>query len=590
MHILWRGDILQRLRLVSGLILFAFAATHFLNHALGLFSIDWMQAVQQWRWTVTRSWPGTIVLLGALITHIGLALYKLAGRATLRLPRWELTQLLLGLSIPFLLFPHIVNTRIAHVFFGVNDIYVYELARLWPASALTQSLLLILVWVHGCMGIHYWLRLWAPYRRAMPLLLAGAIVLPIAALGGFIVAGSSIASSIEVPRMFDNLKAATRWPSPSAEETLAWLRLLARVEFALLLGVIAACIAWSYVARFIAPKVTITYTGGPTLRVAPGPTLLEISRMFKVPHASVCGGRARCSTCRVRIDRGTGTIAPATFPEQVTLGSIGAPANVRLACQIRPRDTTIVTRLLKATTTGPEAAEMEEADSGGVEKELAVMFVDLREFTRFSQKRLPFDVVFVLNEFFAVVGAAIAENGGWIDKFLGDGVLAVFGQRSGVEIGCRQALRTACAIDLSLDHINAKLETEVGRPLQVGIGIDAGPLLLGRIGYGEAVDFTVIGNAVNVASRLEALAKKNGLQVMLSSEVARRAGWEAGEDLKQSVSVRGVAEPMQVVGLARSRDLPVSILVAADEEKEKPMTWSMGFWVGGKDGGAGAGR
>jgi adenylate cyclase len=124
MHILWRGDILQRLRLVSGLILFAFVLTHFLNHALGLFSVDWMQEVQQWRWVVTRSWPGTVVLLAALITHIALALYKLAGRATLRLPRWEMIQLLLGLTIPFLLFPHIVNTRIAHVYFGVNDIYV----------------------------------------------------------------------------------------------------------------------------------------------------------------------------------------------------------------------------------------------------------------------------------------------------------------------------------------------------------------------------------------------------------------------------------------------------------------------------------
>src|SRR4051812_32078458 len=150
MNILWRGDIRQRLRLVSGLILFSFALTHFLNHALGLFSVDWMQEVQQWRWVVTRSWPGTIVLLGALITHISLALYKLAGRATLRLPRWEMIQLLLGLTIPFLLFPHIVNTRIAHVYFGVNDIYVYELARLWPASAITQSLLLVIVWVHAC--------------------------------------------------------------------------------------------------------------------------------------------------------------------------------------------------------------------------------------------------------------------------------------------------------------------------------------------------------------------------------------------------------------------------------------------------------
>ena len=580
MHILWRGDVLQRLRLASGLILFCFVLTHFLNHALGLFSLDWMQDVQQWRWAVTRSWPGTIILLSALVTHIGLALYKLAGRATLRLPRWEAVQVGLGLAIPFLLFPHIVNTRIAHVFFGVNDFYVYELARLWPASALTQSLLLVIVWVHGCIGIHFWLRLYAPYRRAVPLLLAAAIVVPLAALGGFIVAGSGVASAIEVPRVFDNLKELTHWPSEGDGAQLAWLRTLVRIEFAGLLAVVAACIAWSYLARFAGPKVTIAYTGGPTIKVPQGPTLLEISRAAKVPHASVCGGRARCSTCRVRIDRGASTLPPPAFPEAVTLGSIGAPPNVRLACQIRPTESMIVTRLLKAATAGPEAAELEEADSGGVEKPLAVMFVDLRNFTRFSEKRLPFDVVFVLNEFFGVVGAAISENGGWIDKFLGDGLLAVFGQSAGVEVACRQALRTVRAIDLALDHVNAKLEAEIGRRLEVGIGVDAGPLLLGRIGYGEAVDFTVIGNAVNVASRLEALSKEKGFQVVISREVARHAGWEPTEGETMQVPVRGVAEPVEVIGIVRGRDLPASILAYTDAEKEKPMAWTMGLWRG----------
>jgi len=213
------------------------------------------------------------------------------------------------------------------------------------------------------------------------------------------------------------------------------------------------------------------------------------------------------------------------------------------------------------------------------------MFVDLRDFTRFSEKRLPFDVVFVLNEFFGVIGSAISEHGGWIDKFLGDGLLAVFGQRDGVEVACRQALRTVRAIDLALDHINAKLEAEIGRPLQVGIGVDAGPLLLGRIGYGEAVDFTVIGNAVNVASRLEALSKEKGFQVVISREVARQAGWDPGAEATMQVSVRGVAAPVEVIGIARGRDLPASILTYADDEKERPKAWAMGLWGG--DGGTG---
>ncbi len=364
MHILWRGDILQKLRLVSGLILFTFVATHLLNHALGIFSVDWMQSVQQWRWVVTRSWPGTIILLGALVTHVGLALYKVAGRANFRLPRWEFLQVALGLSIPFLLLPHIVNTRIAHVFFGVNDIYVYELARLWPASAITQSLLLVIVWVHGCIGIHFWLRLYAPYRRVMPVLLAVAIVVPLAALGGFVVAGRGVASAIEVPRVFDSLKNVTHWPTAEDGATLAWLRTLSRFEFAGLLTVVAASIGWAYFARFVGPKVTIAYTGGPTIKTAQGPTLLEISRMYKVPHASVCGGRARCSTCRVRIDKGAATLPAPVFPEIVTLGGINAPPNVRLACQIRPTGNLVVTRLLKAATTGPESVDLEEAELG----------------------------------------------------------------------------------------------------------------------------------------------------------------------------------------------------------------------------------
>ncbi|NIO39974.1 MAG: adenylate/guanylate cyclase domain-containing protein, partial [Burkholderiales bacterium] len=106
--------------------------------------------------------------------------------------------------------------------------------------------------------------------------------------------------------------------------------------------------------------------------------------------------------------------------------------------------------------------------------------------------------------FFGVVGATIATHGGWIDKFLGDGLLAVFGQHDGFNLGCRKALRAARAIDYALESINEKLKSELKQPLEVGIGISGGSLLLGRIGYGEAVDFTVIGSPVNVASRLEA--------------------------------------------------------------------------------------
>jgi adenylate cyclase len=134
MHVLARGDLLQRLRLATGLILFTFAATHFLNHALGLVSLDAMQTMQDWRKVVTRSWPGSVILLGAFLTHILLALYKLSTRLTWKMPVWEATQIVSGLSIPLFLITHVVFNRGAASLAGTNDTYAYEVSTSGPAS------------------------------------------------------------------------------------------------------------------------------------------------------------------------------------------------------------------------------------------------------------------------------------------------------------------------------------------------------------------------------------------------------------------------------------------------------------------------
>lgn len=563
MHILWRGDWSQRLRLVSGLVLFTFATTHFLNHALGLFDLQTMYEVQQWRWLVTRSTLGTIVLGTALATHVVLALEKLMHRATLRMPAWELVQLLLGLSIPFLLFPHIVNTRVARSLFGVNDTYLYELARLWPDGALLQSTLLVIVWIHGCIGIHFWLRLYAPYRRFQTLLLLVAMLIPIAALLGFMVGGRAVAHMTANTETFSEIKRLSNWPSAANADTLATYRFMVKVAFAAMLATALAIFMWPAVRTRFFPQFKVTYTDGPVVSCARGPTLLEISRLNGVPHASICGGRARCSTCRVRIEDGGDSLPAPAFPEIVTLGSIKAPQRVRLACQIRPVADLTVTRMLKAAST--TAMDVNVTDFGdGVEKSLAVMVLDLRDFTRLSQSKLPHDIVFLLNELFSAAGSAITRHDGWIDKFMGDGLLAVFGEKGGIEMGCRQALRAARAIDIALDNVNAKLESEVGRPLRIGIGIEAGPLLMGRIGFGPSVDVTVIGNTVNVASRLEGLAKDRGVQIVVSRAAAVMAGWDPPPEIVSAEKIAGLKDPLQIVSVLRGRDLPTSILTPED--------------------------
>lgn len=566
MHILARGDIFQRLRLASGLLLFIFALAHFLNTAVGLVSLEQMDEIDRWRVWVIRSLPGTIIFASALVVHITLALYKLANRSTLRLPPWELVQILFGLLIPFLLFPHIVNTRIAHVYFGVTDNYLYELARLWPASAIIQSTLLLLVWVHGCLGIHFWLRLSPPYRAMQPVLLFLAIIVPLAALAGFMISGRAVASLIENPEALQRVKELTHWPNAADGDLLATYRTIVRLGFLGVLGIVALAFSWRYFLHLSAPRVTISYAGGPTVTVAKGPTLLEISRANRIAHASVCGGRARCSTCRVRIEEGGEGLPPPVFPESVTLAAIEAPSNVRLACQIRPDKPITITRLLRPGSTGPQAAGLTESDSNGTEKPLAILVVNMREFADLSARKLPYDVVFLLNEFFAAVATVIKAQGGTIDKFVGDGVIAVFGQRQGVESGCRQALRAIRGIDLALDHLNSAIAPELGRPIQIAAGLYAGPLILGRLGFGESVDMTVIGEAVKVAFELTDVAKDRNVQLVLSADVAHRAGWHPEANVLTRQAMHTLGEPIEIIEVARGRDLAVSILAPGKGE------------------------
>ncbi len=570
MHILTRGDILQRLRLASGLILSLFALTHFLNTAVGLVSLEQMDQLDRWRTVVTRSLPGTIILAAALVIHILLALYKVATRTTFRLPWWELVQIGLGLLIPFLLFPHIVNTRIANNFFNVEDNYLYELARLWPANAILQSTLLVIVWIHGCLGIHFWLRLSETYRAFQPILLFLAFTIPIAALGGFMISGRAVSALIENPDNFARVRELTRWPNAEANEMLAWYRVLVRAGFLGVLGLIASVFAIRYIPWLAAPKIAVKYAGGPTVNVQIGPTLLEISRLSGVPHASVCGGRARCSTCRVRIEEGGENLPPAVFPESVTLAAIEAPANVRLACQIRPSKPLTVTRLLRPVGTGPEAVGVQESESSGTEKPLAVLYVNMREFNELTRTKLPYDVVFLLNQFFTSVGTAIRAQGGFIDKFVGDGVIAVFGQRQGVEAGCRQALRAIRAMDLALDHLNSVIGPDLGRPVRIAAGLHAGHLILGRMGHGVTVDLTVIGPAVRIALDLADVAKERDVQLVLSLDAARLAGWEPEAAAVTSVPARGLDEPLEVVDVPRGRDLAVTILAPVRGEQAAP--------------------
>ncbi|RDI59605.1 adenylate/guanylate cyclase domain-containing protein [Microvirga subterranea] len=539
----------REIRLASGLVLGAFLLMHFSNHALGLVSVSAMEQGRQWFNLVWRNPFGTVLLYGSLIVHFLLALVALFRRRTLRMPWREAAQLAFGLSLPFLLIPHVVGTRIEFSLTGRAVGYPDVVRGLWimaPENGARQAFALIIAWLHACLGLHFWLRTKQWFPAWSLALYTGAVLVPVLALLGFAEAGKEIASN---PEAFP-LRAETS----SGSDALGEIRAFLFGSFALLIGgAFTARGVRSY--RTMARRVRITYPGGRVVTIPKGFSVLEGSRMAGLPHQSACGGRGRCSTCRVRVIEG-GEAQPApTAQEVATLKRINAGPDIRLACQLRPTHDLSLIPVLSVGRARSMSLVIGGSASGGRERELAVLFCDLRDFTRLSEHRLPFDTVFILNRYFEVVGQAVERSGGFLDKFIGDGALALFGLTGNAEDASRQAFDAAQRIVEGVEHLNRVYASELDQPLRVVVSLHAGPAVVGEMGYGQAVGLTAVGDTLNAASRLEGLAKEIGAELVISVELARRAGLELAAHERQVVAVRGRAAPIEAWIVYQARDL-----------------------------------
>jgi len=543
----------KNIRLYTGLILFAFASGHLVNHALGLVSIDAMEAMQGFRIMIWRSWPGTIVLLAALLLHIAFALGKFVQRRGWRMTPWEGVQLTFGLSIPALLLPHILATRMPYEVFGVDDNYSNVLATMWPNSAYSQIILVILVWMHGCIGIHFWLRLKPWYARTVWLMNSIAVIVPFLAIAGFTVAGRQIQALGE----FENTLTA---------DQIAFV--FRSGDWALwgCLGVVGAAVVYrilrSIRARF-GPTTRVTYADGSTFTSEIGPTLLDISRSNGVPHASVCGGRARCSTCRVRVLEGLDGLPAMGEDELRVLKRVGAGANVRLACQLTPTSDISVATLLPAQRIRASDVASQDKYWWGVDQSVTIMFADIRGFTAMSEAKLPYDVVFVLNQYLGQMSDAISDAGGYVDKFIGDGIMAIFGMERSLEQGAQDALAAAQAMSGVLMALNKSLAADLDKPLKIGIGLHTGPAILGRIGVagasGATQRITALGDTVNTASRLESACKELSCQLIVSETTVVASRFSIGGGRNELISVKGREKKVSIHVFTSAMNMSTSL-------------------------------
>ncbi len=555
----------RRLRITTGLILAAYIVLHLLNHSLGLISLHVMDSV---RVVLTGFWRGNFgqfLLYGSLITHFSLGLLSLYRRKTLRIPRWELLQLIFGLSLVPLLAGHVAATWGTRIFLGAELTYTSVIEYMFSDNWfwIRQLLLLCVAWTHVCIGLYFFFRLFASFRKIAIYLYPFALILPllvVISIGRTAVDIEAlkigVTTSVAVPveggdygidysdNYSDDYSYSSGNESASGDNQLKNRALFQQG----ILGFFWGAILFTLFARLFRKKrdgTTETYSlkllNGKSVSIPKNHTILEALRASAVSHASICGGRGRCTTCRVRInEEAIGKLPPPSNLEANALKRINAAANVRLACQCYPNCDLQISPLVSANM--DIQSSLSKAAEVCDERNVFAMFIDLRNSTNLAEQKLPFDILFILNLFFREMATAIDKNNGHYSQFAGDGCMALFGLDGDLHSGSLDALRCARDMQQSLSRINEQLESELNIPLEMGIGIHCGEAIVGLMGPPTAPNLTAIGDNVNVAARLESQAGLLKCQLVISTEVAKHSRIDFDKFPIRQVSLKGKPE------------------------------------------------
>ena len=231
-----------------------------------------------------------------------------------------------------------------------------------------------------------------------------------------------------------------------------------------------------------------------------------------------------------------------------TLATQGAVAieNARMAEQMKNEE---LVRANLARYLSPQIVDQiikndVKVNLGGDRKEVTVLFSDIRNFTSISESMNPDQLVSFLNEYFTEMARIIFENQGSLDKYIGDAIVAVFGSLIPLENSAEGAVKASVEMMREMVHLNEKWKTQYGFNMEMGIGINTGEVFLGNIGSPERMEFTVIGDTVNTASRFSGLAK--GRQILVTRETRNRLGNDFKINQLPLAKVKGKAEEMEV--------------------------------------------
>jgi adenylate cyclase len=295
--------------------------------------------------------------------------------------------------------------------------------------------------------------------------------------------------------------------------------------------------------------VTLDFVGDQVVQSSSDETILQASLTAGINHTHVCGGRARCSTCRVLVERGVEHCRPRNEAEARLAQIKGFSQDVRLACQTTVTGNVRLRRLVLDDEDIAEAIQEGRSGQGAVGREVdsTILFADIRSFTAFSESALPYDIVHILNRYFDAVCSAIDRHGGYIDKYMGDGIMAIFGLDPTVsERHEVAAVESAGEMLQALGAFNQFLRERYRHEFRIGVGIHCGPVIVGELGFAKKREFTAIGDTVNTASRIEALNKRAGTSVLVSEAVYQATRDRFAWARSYRAAVKGKAEDVKV--------------------------------------------
>lgn len=286
--------------------------------------------------------------------------------------------------------------------------------------------------------------------------------------------------------------------------------------------------------------------------VEAGESILAASLRAAVPHAHACGGMARCSTCRVWILEGLEHCSERTEAERAIAGPLHFGPELRLACQTRVSGDLKLRRLVLDDTDLAITSQLAKPGLGhsGEARTIAVLFCDIRDFTTLSQRLSPYDLMYVLNRYFFNMADVIERNGGHVEKFIGDAIMATFGIDELQDVPLR-AIKAATDMLAAADRMRGYMKSMYNEAFEIGIGVHYGEAVIGTISGGRETKLTAIDETVNVASRIESANKEAGTRLLISEALYQQVAKDVEVADFIRVRLRGTDERMSLHEIAR---------------------------------------